>query len=107
MDPLNEFDKSVDNIRDILNEYMCENDRLHVVNNQLEKQVYDLTEKVDELENTNRDLMDHIDELKMEILEAKKLITESEYQSLNNMYFSVDAENKTVAQEVINNLYNK
>lgn len=71
----------------------------------LEKEITDLKEQVDELENTNRDLMDYIDELKLEILEAKKQITEAEHKSLNNMYFSNDQENKVVAKEVINNLY--
>ena len=107
MDLKKEAGKAVDSVTDIIDELLSKVEDLENENCKYEKENQDLLEKVDELESTNRDLMEHIDELKMEILEAKKLITESEHQSLNNMYFSVDAENKTVAQEVINNLYNK
>jgi predicted nuclease with TOPRIM domain len=102
-----EADRAIDDIKDVIDNLISERDDLIENTYTLKRQLESLQEKIDDLKSDNADLLEQIDELKLEVLEAQKIINESQHQTLNAMYNSVDGGDKTLAQEVINNLYKK
>lgn len=98
------IEHALDDYSDHVEDLEKDLEQANITINHYEKQVNDLKDTIEGLEDENKNLMEYIDELKIDLLKAQKLIDESEHKTLNTMYFATP-EDRVVAKEVINNLY--
>ena len=106
--------RELENVENMLNDAMHDLNRAQSEVDQLidEIQKYqqieaDLSEKVSLLEEELDEQKELNRMLKIDLLEASKVIDQFQKDSLYKMINSPDRENLTVADEIINNLHNK
>ena len=106
--------KALDNLDDLLNDALAELNRIRSeaddwddelkryqrIEENLEETISSLEEELDEMKEENR-------MLKIDLLEAKNLIDSVQKNDLHCMISSPDRENFTVADQIIDNLYNQ
>lgn len=69
----------------------------------LEKQLDEYDKTVSELQDIIDNLTAENAELKMKLLKAEQKISEQEYNTLHNMYYSKDKESRNLAEDIIEN----
>ena len=108
-----EANKQAKSAKDLIDELVAaiedKNSDIEIVNDQLNVTHTKLTEAEDQIVDLKievGELREEIETLKLDLLQARNVISDLEHQTLNSMRDSPDSENGILAKEVINKLYN-